>query len=251
MPLLIDLGGNTFDSTGEDASLPFSGAGLFVIADGADSIIQNGTITGVGMSSTPGDNTSAIRVETAYFTGKFLTLHGNQTALGTGDPNSVIEMQDSNIFDNGLLVNTGGSLTHNIYVNSRKLTLTRTNSTTSREGYALKSRGPELIINDGTFSATPNAKPFDFPNGLGVDAVITGATILKGAADNDHGIMSIGEENTNNGKAGVTFKAGAIAALCQSPLISGPTGITVTIDSDVVLTGNPIAAGGGLKLVGA
>jgi hypothetical protein len=238
--VLIDLGGNTWDGTGEDPSLPFSGAGLFVAQDGADVVMQNGTITNVGMSRTGGDNTSAIRVETAWFTGKNLVIHDNQNSVGTGDANAVIELIDCNIFHNGLLVNTG-ALTHNIYVNARRLTLTNTNSTNSVEGYAVKSRGPEFIVNGGTFSSSPNAKPFDLPNGTTVPFTITGATILKGANDGDHGIMSYGEEGASNGTAGGTISGGSIAALCQSPIITAPNGGVITINADVVLTGNQIA----------
>ena len=105
-----------------------------------------------------------------------------------------------------------------------------------------------MIVNGGTFASAPG-KPFDIPNGATVPFRITGATIIKGADDPDHGILACGEEGTENGLAGGTINGGTIQANCDNPAILGPGG-TITL-SGVALSGNKISAIGGVVLVGA
>jgi hypothetical protein len=50
-------------------------------------------------------------------------------------------------------------------------------------------------------------------------------------------------ESQSNGLDGVIINGGTINACCASPLWQG-TGGTITIDANVVLTGNPISAAG-------
>jgi regulatory helix-turn-helix LysR family protein len=247
IPLLIDLGGATFNAAGKTATLA---RGMGLLCPAADSIIQNGTITNVAMDQGQGQLTSAIRPDAGcgYLKINNMTLTNNQCGVGHGGFPSVIAISDSNISGNGLKANTG-SLTHNLYVGSecRRLTLTNVISNGTNEGHAIKYRGPELIVNGGTFASAPG-KPFDMPNGATVPFKITGATILKGASDPDHGILACGEENTENGLAGGMISGGSIQANCDNPTISGPSG-TITL-SGVTLRGNKIAASGGVVLVG-
>jgi hypothetical protein len=177
-----------------------------------------------------------------------MTLTNNQCAVGHGGFPVVITILDSNISGNGLKSNHG-SLTHNLYVGNecRRLTLTNVISNGTNEAHAIKYRGPELIVNGGTFASAPG-KPFDIPNGSTVPFKITGATILKGANDADHGILAYGEEGADNGLAGGTISGGSIQANCDNPAILGPGG-TITL-SGVALSGNKITARGGVVLAG-
>ena len=247
VPLLIDLGGATFNAAGKTAALA---RGMALLCPAADSIIQNGTITNVAMDQRQGQLTSAIRPDAGcgYLTINNMMLTNNQCGVGHGGFPSVIAVSDSNISGNGLRANTG-ALTHNLYVGAecRRLTLTNVISNGTNEAHAIKYRGPELIVNGGTF-ASASGKPFDLPNGATVPFKITGATILKGASDLDHGILAFGEEGTENGLAGGTIKGGLIQADCDNPAISGPGGV-ITV-SGVVLRGNKITTQGGVVLAG-
>ena len=247
VPLLIDLGGATFNAAGMTARLA---RGKALLCPAADSIIQNGTILNVAMDQGQGELTSAIRPDAGcgYLTINKMTLHDNQCGIGHGGFPIVIAVSDSDISGNGLKANTG-SLTHNLYVGieCRRLTLNNVISNGTSEAHAIKYRGPELIVNGGTFASAPG-KPFDIPNGATVPFKITGATIIKGANDADHGILAFGVEGTDNGLAGGTISGGAIRANCQNPAILGPGG-TITV-SGVALSGNKIIATGGVVLAG-
>jgi hypothetical protein len=247
VPLLIDLGGATFNATGKTASLA---RGKALLCPTADSIIQNGTIMNVAMDQGQGQLTSAIRPDAGcgYLTINKMTLTNNQCGVGHGGFPIVVAISDSDISGNGLKVNTG-ALTHNLYVGTecRRLTLTNVISNGTNEAHAIKYRGPELIVNGGTFASAPG-KPFDIPNGATVPFRIAGATIIKGAKDADHGILACGEEGTDHGLAGGTISGGSIQANCDNPAILGPGG-TITV-SGVALSGNKITATGGVVLVG-
>jgi hypothetical protein len=247
VPLLIDLGGATFDAGGKTAGLA---RGKALLCPAADSIIQNGTITNVAMDQGDGQLTSAIRPDAGcgYLTINKMRLTDNQCGIGHGAVPIVITVSDCDISRNGLKVNKG-ALTHNLYVGieCRRLTLTNVIANGTNEAHSIKYRGPELIVNGGTFASAPG-KPFDLPNGSTVPFKITGATIMKGANDPDHGIISYGAEGTDNGLAGGTINGGAIHANCNNPFIVGPGG-TITV-SGVALSGNKITASGGVVLVG-
>lgn len=242
VPLLIDLGGATFDATGMTATLA---RGKGVLVPGADSIIQNGTVVNAAMDQTVGQLTSAIRPDDGcgYLTIKNMALHNNQCGIGHGGFNCVIDVSGSDISSNGLKVNTG-SLTHNLYtgVECVKLTLTNVVSTAPNEAHAVKHRGAEMIVNGGTFEAT-NGSCFDRPNGSATQDQIIGATLIKQAGSPDHKIIDYAEESQSNGLAGMLLKGGAIQALCDNPLINGAGG-TITIDPTCALSGNPITAAG-------
>jgi Bacterial regulatory helix-turn-helix protein, lysR family len=248
VPLLIDLGGATFSAAGKTATLA---NGKALLCPRADSIIQNGTITNVAMDQPRGELTSAIRPDAGcgYLTINRMTLANNQCGVGHGGFPIVIAISDTNISGNGLRANSG-SLTHNLYVGieCRRLTLTNVISNGTNEAHAVKYRGPELIVNGGTFASAPG-KPFDIPNGTTVPFRITKATIIKGANDPDHGVLAYGEEGTDNGLAGGTISGGSIHANCDNPMILGPGG-TITLNG-VALSGNMITASGGVVLVGA
>jgi hypothetical protein len=247
VPLLIDLGGATFDATGKTAGLA---RGKALLCPTADSIIQNGTIVNVAMDQGQGQLTSAIRPDAGcgYLTINKMTLTNNQCGVGHGGFPIVVALSDSDISHNGLKANTG-SLTHNLYVGieCRRLTLTNVTANGTNEAHSIKYRGPELIVNGGTFASAPG-KPFDIPNGATVPFRITGATIIKRANDADHGILAYGEEGTEHGLAGGTISGGAIRADCNNPFILGPGG-TITV-SGVAVSGNKITATGGVVLVG-
>ncbi len=246
VPLLIDLGGATFNATGKTATLA-RGKGLLVPA--ADSIIQNGTITGVAMDQTTGQLTSAIRpdVGCGFLTIKNVAMHQNQCGVGEGGVGScVIELDNCDVSLNGLKVNSGAN-THNIYVGQDcvRMTLTNVISNGCNDAHACKYRGPVLIVNGGTF-ASANGLCFDLPNGGTKPFSLTGVTLLKAAADPDHVIFGYGEEGATNGLVGGTINGGVIVALCPSPIMIGPGG-TIAL-SGVTLTGNPITAQQGLTV---
>lgn len=245
VPLKVDWSGASFDLAGKTDTLA-RGKGFLVPC--ADSIIICGTVTGVAMDQTEGQLTSAIRPDQGcgYLSISGLVAHGNQCAIGHGGFAIVIDVEDSDISGNGLAANAG-ALTHNLYVGQDcvRLTLTNVVSTNPVEAHAIKYRGPNLIVNGGTFASAPG-KPFDLPNGCTVPFKITGATILKAATDADHGVMACGEEGATNGLAGGTINGGAIQADCPNPTILGPGG-TITL-TGVTKTGNPITASGGIVL---
>jgi hypothetical protein len=247
VPLLIDLGGATFDASGRTATLA---RGKALLCPTADSIIQNGTIINVAMDQGDGQLTSAIRpdVGCGYLTIHKMKLTENQCGIGHGGFPIVITVSDSDISGNGLKVNRG-ALTHNLYVgiDCRRLTLTNVIANGTSEAHSIKYRGPELIVNGGTFASAPG-KPFDLPNGSTVPFKITGATIIKGANDADHGVISYATEGTDNGLAGGTINRGAIQANCNNPFIVGAGG-TITA-SGVAISGNKITGQGGVVLVG-
>ncbi len=247
VPLLIDLGGSTFNAAGQTAGLA-KGMGLLVPR--ADSIIQNGTITNVAMDQAQGELTSAVRPELGcgYLTIRKMTMTNNQCAVGHGGFPVVIEISDSDISNNGLKANSG-ALTHNLYAGAecRRLTLNNVTAAGTNEAHSIKYRGPELIVNGGTFASAPG-KPFDLPNGATIPFRITGAKIIKGPNDADHGILAIGEESTDNGQAGGTISGGSIQALCENPLILC-TGGTITLKG-VTLSGNRITVTGGGVVAG-
>ncbi len=242
VPLLIDLGGATFNATGKTATLA-RGKGLLVPA--ADSVIQNGTITGVAMDQTTGQLTSAVRPDAGcgFLTLKNMVMHQNQCGVGEGGIGScVIELDSCDVSLNGLKANAGAN-THNIYVGQDcvRLTLNNVISNGCNDAHALKYRGPVLIVNGGTFAAF-NGSCVDLPNGTTKPFLMTGASLLKAATDQDHVILSYGEEGATNGAVGGTISGGAIAALCANPLMLGQGG-TITL-SGVTLTGNPITTQG-------
>lgn len=242
VPLLIDLGGATFNATGKTATLA-RGKGLLVPA--ADSIIQNGTITGVAMDQTSGQLTSAVRPDAGcgFLTIKNVAMHGNQCGVGEGGVGScVIELDNCDVSLNGLRANAGAN-THNIYVGQDcvRLTLNNVISNGCNDAHALKYRGPVLVVNGGTFAAF-NGSCLDLPNGSARPFSVIGASLLKAVTDQDHVIISYGEEGPTNGAPGGTVSGGTIAALCSNPLMLGQGG-TITL-SGVTLTGNPITAQG-------
>jgi hypothetical protein len=250
VPLLIDLGGATLNATGQTANLA-RGKGLLVPC--ADSIIRNGTITGVAMDQPTGELTYAIRPDAGlgYLTISDMQIHACQGAVGEGGIGAcVITLTDCDISGNGLTSNNGTALSHNLYVGADCITLTLNNvtSTGPTEGHAIKYRGPQLAVSGGSFASSPG-KPFDLPNGGSVPFTITGASIVKNADDVDHGIIGYGEEGATNGTAGGSISDGSISAACPNPYMTGPGG-TITMVG-VTLTGNTITAQGGLTLVGS
>lgn len=246
VPLLIDLGGATFDATGKTASLAM-GKGLFV--PNADSVLQNGTITNVAMDQTEGQLTSAIRPNDGchYLTIKNIVAHDNQCGVGHGGFPLVLVVEDSDISDNGL-VNNAGANTHNLYVGEAcvRMTLTNVKSMGCKDAHAIKYRGHELISNGGTFGAATGSC-FDLPNGTTTKFAINNAALIKPAGSPDHKVMCYGEEGATNGLAGGTINGGSIQADCDNPFILGQGG-TITA-SGVAFTGNKVT-GQGVTLVG-
>lgn len=268
VPLLIDLGGATFDATGQTAMLA-RGKGLLVPA--ADSIIQNGTILNVAMDQTEGQLTSAIRPDAGcgFLTIKNVVAHENQCGVGEGGiGGNAIAISDSDVSNNGLKANAGAN-THNIYIGQDcvQLTLTNVVSNGCNDAHALKYRGPVLIVNGGTFAAF-NGSCIDLPNGSTKPFSVTNAALLKAPTDSDHVIISYGLEGATNGTAGGTINGGTIAALCPNPLIltaggtitatgvmtTGGTITAVTMTGGkvtaVTMTGGKITAQGGGTIVG-
>jgi hypothetical protein len=247
VPVLLDLGGATLDMTGNLASLAY-GKGCIVPC--ADLIIQNGTIVGTAMEQNEGELTCAIRPNDGcgYVTIRNMRLFDNQCGIGHGGHPCVIDVADSDISDNGLANNQGAS-THNLYVGDacRRLTLTNVTSVGCKDAHAIKYRGPELIVNGGTFAAS-NGSCFDIPNGSTVPFSINNAVMNKGTGDVDHHVMGYGEEYQNMGLAGGTINGGSIAALCNSPFITGAGGTITAIG--VALSGNKIMPDGPVVLVG-
>lgn len=249
VPIILDGGGGTFSGKGLTGQLAGGGKGLIVPR--ADCIVRNfGLISDVAMDQTEGQLTSAIRSDDGcgYLTVLNVNAHNNQCAIGSGGYNVVIIATDCDISGNGLLANSG-SLTHNLYVGQacRRLTLTRVISNGSNEAHAIKYRGPELIVDGGTFMAV-HGSCFDLPNGSTVQAKISGATIIKPAGADDHKVLNYAEEGQDNGLAGMLISGGAIQALCDNPAFNGSGG-TIMV-TGVTVSGNKINATGGVVVSG-
>ena len=153
VPLLIDLGGATFDAAGKTASLA---RGKALLCPTADSIIQNGTIINVAMDQSQGQLTSAIRPDAGcgYLTINKMTLTGNQCAVGHGGFPIVITISDSDISRNGLKVNTGSPRTTSMLTaktNAVAWTLNNVIANGTNEGTPIQISWPgvDQIVNGG------------------------------------------------------------------------------------------------------
>lgn len=243
VPIILDGGGSTLSGAGLTGQLAGGGKGLIVPR--ADCVIRNiVAIVDVAMDQTDGQLTSAIRPDDGcgYLTVENCDMHNNQCGIGSGGFNVVISVSNCDISGNGLKSNTG-SLTHNLYVGQacRRLTLTNVVSLASNEAHAIKYRGPELIVNGGTFGS-PHGSCFDVPNGSTVISKVSQATLTKEATDDDHKIIHYAEEAQDNGLAGMIFTGCTINALCESPVIAGGGGTIQFVGCTT--TGNPITAVG-------
>ena len=254
VPIMLDLGGSTLSGTGLTADLAGGGLGL-IVPNAPGCIVQNGTITGVAMDQTYGQMTAAVRPNEgcSYLETNNLTCITNQTGFASGGYPIVWVDNGSTLHNNGL-GDAAGS-THNAYFSSAPGAQTTLNNTTSTidptasgplgplQGHAIKCRQEHgIIVNGGTFAA-PQATIFDIPDGSTTPVRLNGATLNKTAADGNHAILGYAMESQTNGLDGVIINGGTVNALCNSPLWQG-TGGTITIDADVVLTGNTISTVG-------
>jgi hypothetical protein len=254
VPMMLDLGGSTLSGTGLTANLPGGGLGL-IVPNAPGCIVQNGTITGVAMDQTYGQMTAAVRPNggCSYLETNNLTCTANQIGFASGGFPIVWIDNGSTLHNNGL-GDAAGS-THNAYLSTAPGAQTTLNNTTSiidptasgplglLQGHAIKCRqGHGIIVNGGTFAA-PQATIFDIPDGSATPVRLNGVTLNKTATDGNHAIIGYAMESQTNGLDGVIINGGTINALCPSPLWQG-TGGTITVDANVVLTGNPIAAAG-------
>ena len=258
-PIMLDLGGATLSGAGLTAKLAGGGLGL-IVPNAPGCIVQNGTITGVGMDQTSGQMTAAVRPNSgcSYLTTNNLICAGNQNGFASGGFPMIWIDNGSTLHNNGL-GDAAGS-THNAYFSSAPGAQTTLNNTTSiidptasgplgvLQGHAIKSRQEHgIIINGGTFAA-PQATIIDIPDGSTTPVTITGATLIKTATDGNHGILGYGMESQTNGLAGVVINQGAVNASCAAPQWQGGGG-TLTL-AGVALTGNSITAAG-LTVVGS
>ena len=254
VPMLLDLGGSTLSGTGLTANLAGGGLGL-IVPNAPGCIVQNGTITGVAMDQTYGQMTAAVRPNggCSYLETNNLTCTANQTGFASGGFPIVWIDNGSTLHNNGL-GDAAGS-THNAYFSTAPGAQTTLNSTTSvidpsasgplglLQGHAIKCRQEHgIIVNGGTFAA-PQATIFDFPDGSTTRVQLNDVSLNKTVTDGNHAILGYAMESQTNGLAGVIINGGTVNALCPSPLWQG-TGGTITIDANVVLAGNPIAAAG-------
>jgi hypothetical protein len=254
VPIMLDLGGSTLSGTGLTASLAGGGLGL-IVPNAPGCIVQNGTITGVAMDQTCGQMTAAVRPNggCSYLETNDLTCTANQIGFASGGYPIVWIDNGSTLHNNGL-GDAAGS-THNAYFSTAPGAQTTLNNTTSvidptapgplglLQGHAIKCRQEHgIIVNGGTFAA-PLATIFDIPDGSTTPVQLNGATLSKTATDGNHAILGYAMESQTNGLDGVIINGGTINACCASPLWQG-TGGTITIDTNVVLTGNSISAAG-------
>ncbi len=258
VPLMLDLGGSTLSGIGLTANLAGGGLGL-IVPNAPGCIVQNGTITGVAMDQTCGEMTAAVRPNRAcsYLQTNNLTCTANQTGFSSGGYPIVWVDNGSTLHNNGL-GDAAGS-THNAYFSSAPGAQTTLNNTTSvidpaaygplglLQGHAIKCRQEHgIIVNGGTFAA-PQATIFDIPNGSTTPVQLNGVTLNKTATDGNHGILGYAMESQTNGLDGVIISGGTVNALCTAPLWQGNGG-TITVKSNVVLTGNTIAAAVGIAV---
>jgi hypothetical protein len=254
VPMMLDLGGSTLNGTGLTASLAGGGLGL-IVPNASGCIVQNGTITNVATDQTCGEMTAAVRPNSgcSYLETNNLTCTANQTGFASGGFPIVWIDNGSTLHNNGL-GDAAGS-THNAYFSTGPGAQTTLNNTTSvidataygplgpLQGHAIKCRQEHgIVVNGGTFAAS-QASIFDIPDGSTTPVQLNGATLNKTVNDANHAILGYAMESHTNGLDGVIMNGGTVNALCTSPLWQG-TGGTITIDANVVLTGNSIAAVG-------
>lgn len=241
----LDLGGSTWDATGLTGTLAY-GKGLFV--SDVPFWIDNGTITGVAMDQTTGQNTSAIRRNDncPWMKVTRIVAHGNQCAIGWGGGvPGVLDVEDCDISGNGI---AGVSpLTHNSYIDTSCAQLTWKNvvSTDPVAAHAVKYRGAKFICNTSTLSSMQGSCA-NFPTGC--DATFTDCHLIKPAGSPDHKIIDNDEAQTN-GLLPININGGNLDALCDSPFFQIPTGVTITA-TGVTKTGNPVTVQGGGAIVG-
>jgi hypothetical protein len=254
VPMMLDLGGSTLSGTGLTANLAGGGLGL-IVPNAPGCVVQNGTITGVAMDQTSGQMTAAVRPNggCSYLETNHLTCKANQNGFASGGF-TIVWIDNSSTLHNNGLGDAAGS-THNAYFSTAPGAQTTLNDTTSiidptasgplglLQGHAIKCRQEHgLIVNGGTYAA-PQATIFDIPDGSTTPVQLNGATLNKTATDGNHAILGYAMESQTNGLDGVIINGGTVNALCTSPLWQG-TGGTITLDANVVLTGNPIVATG-------
>jgi hypothetical protein len=252
--MMLDLGGSTMSGTGLTANLAGGGLGL-IVPNAPGCIVQKGTITGVAMDQTSGQMTAAVRPNSgcSYLETNNLTCTANQNGFASGGFPIVWIDNGSTLHNNGLGDPAGS--THNAYFSTSPAAQTTLNNTTSvidptacgplglLQGHAIKCRQQHgIIVNGGTFAA-PQATIFDIPDGSTTPVQLTGATLNKTATDGNHAILGYAMESQTNGLDGVIINGGTVNALCTSPLWQGAGG-TITVDTNVVLTGNTISATG-------
>jgi hypothetical protein len=253
-PVMLDLGGSTLSGAGLTSQL--AGGGLALIVPNASGcIVQNGTITGVAMDQTSAQMTAAVRPNggCSYLETHDLTCTANQIGFASGGFPLVWIDNGSTLHNNGL--GDAAGQTHNAYFSSGPGAQTTLNNTMSvidpaasgplgpLQGHAIKCRQEHgIIVNGGTFAA-PLASIFDIPDGSTTPVQLNGATLNKTATDGNHAIIGYAMESQTNGLDGVILNGGTVNALCASPVWQGDGG-TITIDANVVLTGNPIVAAG-------
>jgi hypothetical protein len=252
VPVLLDLGGSTLSGTGLTANLAGGGLGL-IVPNAPGCIVQNGTVTGVGMDQTSGQMTAAVRPNSgcSYLETKNLTCTANQIGFASGGFPIVWIDNCSTLHNNGLGDPAGS--THNAYFSTGPGAQTTLNDTVSLidptasgplgllQGHAIKCRQEHgIILNGGTFAA-PQATIIDIPDGSTTPVQLNGVTLNKTATDDNHAILGYAMESQKNGLDGVIINGGTINALCPSPLWQGAGG-TITLGANVVRTGNAISA---------
>lgn len=207
-----------------------AGGGLGGIVPRRDIIVDGLELTGAGMAETSAGGTGCIRTGAAvYVTVRNSYIHDCQDGISGGFA-SVFDVSDTVLDHNGL----GDGYTHNTYFfdGVLQVTLTRVTSTNARAGHEIKSRAFVTTIKDSKFvgaaagANNDDASVLDFPNGGLV--TITNSTVTKQAGAMNHLLIGYALENSNNKLAPFTMTGGALIGLCDSPLVAGRGGSTMT-----------------------
>lgn len=243
--IFLDMNGGTMDFS----AVPYgslAGGGQGALVPRTHFKIANGTITGVAMQETTPSNCCAIRHDgSVYVWVDHMRIHHCQCGLGgDGVGRTKYFVTDTTLDSCGI---PDGGYTHGAYWGSDvDVELVRVNSTNPLQGHAIKARGPNFSWDGGSADAA-NASILDRSDGSSTVDVIKNVAFTKRADSPNHAVISYAPESTSRGTAGMAITGGSIAALCANPLWQGMGG-TITL-SGVALSGNPIVAEGGIKVI--
>lgn len=225
---------------------------------GAGCIIRGCEVRGFGLKESTTGGTAGIRTTDTAAKNVVIDncyVHDNQDGVSEGGTPNISDWTITNSLfaNNGI----GDGLSHNIYVEGVRLTMSGVTSIVKAQGpdttritgsagggHALKTRSNALAISGTNYFYASDAAPIDIPDGTTQPfSIAAGTTIAKAAVDANHGVLDYCAESVNNGAAGGTVIA-VFDALCARPFVNINGG-------KVDFTGSTLGTGVAMTAVGA